>query len=264
MQVRAYRWSVRFRNRHPWLPAAGAVLATAGGSFAAVFILDPAGNIRWWPFGLALAGLVAAAAITISLEVLRARAQRREQGERAQFQVALNDAVIPILDELGAMAEKDSRGRQSSTDKVVSYMSGAAALVLPEAKRVRTVIYELKPPAGTRKRHLHVVSCVGRGDKARDFKDGDGGRGSAVFEWLDDVEAGTVFVDDLKRRHPPEWQGSGRGYKTFISAKIRIAGTAVGMLAVDAPQPGDLDESDKVVVEVLAALVAATWAEARR
>ena len=89
---------------------------------------------------------------------------------------------------------------------------------------------------------------------AQPFVSGDNGRGDAALTWL--RSGAPKFVPDTDREADPAWKGSGRGYRTYISVPILIKDEALGMLTVDAPVPGDLDETDVPLVEVLAGILA--------
>ena len=56
----------------------------------------------------------------------------------------------------------------------------------------------------------------------------------------------------------------GHGYRTFISAAITNGQDAYGMVTVDAPKAGDLVDTDKQIVMLIADLLAIGFAEKER
>ena len=193
----------------------------------------------------------------------RAHANAEHIREAANLLVTVTDAVIPTLRHLGIEVSRPSNLRPRAFQDVVKDVLFAFVLLFPDTENIRVVVYRYSGAHGRRKRRLEVEDWRGRRkDQPEDFVDGDGGRGEAVFKWL---EAGTLkFVPDTREEPDQDWKGSGRGYLTYISAPIRADGTLYGMLTVDAPKPGDLDETDSPMVEMLAGILAVAFAAQHR
>jgi hypothetical protein len=123
---------------------------------------------------------------------------------------------------------------------------------------VRVVVFKISddgtqmvpyPPAGRQSRPGPFVRGTGRGDKA-----------FAVLEGPDPF----VIVEDLTKAQPSEWQGTGDGYRTFISAPIRTIDDGLGLLTLDAPTPGVLDARHGSTLALFAAALGVLFAEAMR
>lgn len=240
-----------------WLPPVLQALAALGSGVLLVYGQTSEGDINWVPciFGVLLG--LASIGITILIDRWRRQSHRGETAERVQMQVTLNDAIIPILGELATMSGQDSNGRGRTLERVIGMVCSAVPAVL-QAKRTRVVVFQLEENQGRRKRRLSPHHYVGRKDRAGQFVDGDGGRGDAVFAWLE--SARPRFVPDVRTEQLPGWQTGGKGYRTFISVPLLATGRAYGMISVDAPNPGDLDETDTAIIEVLASLLATAYA----
>ncbi|WP_131878277.1 GAF domain-containing protein [Curtobacterium sp. PhB191] len=249
----AIEWCVQ---RLAWVPAWLSGIATVFGGIAFVVSGTPgtaeySGGWFWTGVGSTALG------ITLSGFVERARRRTTENlsSEGGSFQIALEQGFLPSLEDLAKMAGKPQTHRQRDYQRVLDRAS--QVLVISFTADVRVVVYRLTD-AILGSQELAVENSHGRRGKPKPFIEGDGGRGDAVFDW---IEGGaSLFVDDLAVRKLPGWQGSGKGYKTFISAPILIDGKPKGMLTVDAPTPGDLDETDRSLVESLAALVGVAFA----
>jgi len=215
-------------------------------------------------WGWRLAGGISLAAGVV-LFVLNEIWNRQTAGgiraERANFTLLLADALLPMIGRLSRMPAKDTDGRMAALETVLADVAMAAPALLPHADRMRVVVYRLEPAVGRRKRRL-VPETYGRNDNAKKLSEGDGGRGDAVFAVL--TSGKTQFVADVTKANLPGGSRSGKGYRTFISAAVVADGSAYGVLNVDAPQPGDLDEGDKEAVEVLAGMLGLAFAIAEK
>lgn len=202
---------------------------------------------------LAILATVLAGGFGVLIERERRHADAVRAREGASVQLAVTDAVIPVLGYVGRMASEPSNRRAVPFQKTCGHILQSMAVLFPDIKDVRMVIYRVEV-AGARTRLVVEDSAGRRRDKPQDFVSGDGGRGDAAIAWLRGGAA--KFVADTNLEEDPAWKGSGRGYRTFIAAPILIQDAAFGMITVDAPVPGDLDETDIPLVEVLAGILA--------
>jgi len=239
-----------------WVPAWFGGISTAFGGFAFVVSGTPGtdGFASGW-FASGVCTTVVGIALSGVVEHSRRKTRDSLSSEGGSFQLALEQGFVPSLEDLTKMVGKPQSNRQRDYQRVIDRASQVLSISFPA--EVRVVVYR-STDASTGSRQLAVETHTGRRGKPKPFTEGDGGRGDAVFEWL---EAGApLFVADLAVEQLPGWQGSGKGYKTFISAPVTVDGVPKGMLTIDAPTPGDLDETDSSLVESLAALVGVAFA----
>lgn len=65
----------------------------------------------------------------------------------------------------------------------------------------------------------------------------------------------TAYYPDLREKKPTGYDGSMSGYQTYISVPIWTERGVYGMVTVDAPNAGTLDEGDVALVEMVAELM---------
>lgn len=225
-------------------------------SFPALIEWRPA--LFWVGIGASAVGIV----FFVLVELARRQADDLKSQEGAELQLAMTDAIQPVLHRLTELVTRPSALYDTQLQKVIGSVLVAMPTLFRENQRLRMVIYKYEPARGARPKQLVVVDHVGRSKhRPRDFKSGDGGRGDAVFAWLEGREP--RFVPDIQLEHDPRWKGSGRGYRTFVSAPICSDGAIYGMITVDAPTPGDLDETDVPMVTTLASLLAVAYGAKR-
>lgn len=85
----------------------------------------------------------------------------------------------------------------------------------------------------------------------REFSEGNDA-GEEALRVLESKNA--KFVADASNDPPPGWT-SDRDYLTYIQAPVYNGDRSFGLLCVDAPKPGDLEERDIRLVELLASLL---------
>jgi putative methionine-R-sulfoxide reductase with GAF domain len=239
-----------------WVPAWLGGILTVFGGVAFVISGTPGTDefkIRWFVTGICVS--VAGLALSGVVEHSRRKTRDSLSSEGGSFQLALEQGFVPSLEDLAKMVGKPHGNRQRDYQRVIDNASQVLSISFPS--KVRVVVYR-STDASVGSRELAVETHTGRRGKPKPFTEGDGGRGDAVFDWL--TSGAPLFVADLTVEQLPGWQGSGKGYKTFISAPITVDGMPRGMLTVDAPTPGDLDETDSSLVESLAALVGVAFA----
>lgn len=222
----------------------------------------PRGN---WSAAIgAVVCFIAAGGITLLVDEARRRAERLRTVEGANLQLALKDEFQPILRSLALMQTKPSDQRDRPLEKAIEKVVNSRTTLFPTNSQVRMTVYRISSVQG-RKRRLVVEGTAGRpSDQPQPFVTSDNGRGDAAFEWLNLAGLIPKFIPDTAAQDDAAWKGSGRGYRTYISAPIANENGPLGMLTVDAPTPGDLDETDLPMIEVLAALLAVAYSTARK
>ena len=241
-----------------WLPSA----VGAASAIAAAFFLAQVGDPPDMDVGRLVWGLIFTAlsvGVSVLNEVWRQQRRKQETAEAAETRVLLTDALEPLLTDIGRMPRSTKRVRETALVKIVGNACGAVPVALPDGKALRVIIYNIEPAANGRRR-LTVMNSSGRKDKPGKLTDEPGTRGEAIFEALRIGDP--VFVADMDKS--PDHSIEGKRYRTFISAPIIANGECYGMLSVDSPHVGSLDENDVVVVEFIATLLAIAFAEAAR
>ncbi len=191
--------------------------------------------------------------------LIQAYEQRRRERERhateivaVDMRVAMNDALDPIVRQLGRIAvaggRREREERREQTIPMVLY--SAAQLIGPD--RVRACWFELDDGSP---RKLRPVLHEGRAEPARTtFVEGTP-RGDIVFELL--ATNTHLFCEDVRVSPPTGWDPSHpHEYRTFLAVPVVAGDEAYGMLSVDSLLPGDLTEGDVPLLRLLAGLLA--------
>lgn len=239
-----------YDKSYPWLVASIAALVAAGGWLTNVYT----GPNLWmvWVGTLLLAAL--AAYIPIS------RDQKREktiEQVRRESNVIINDAFGPLVNAVGQVAgARNSKDRNAAVGNVYA-LAVAATAGLNNATRARSSLYFVVDASGRWKLPKPKWNS-GRVDVARtEFIEGTVA-GDAVRKMLDDD--GALFCEDTEIDPPAGWDPSiPRNYRTFISVAVTFRGRGVGMLTVNALEPGDLSVDDVATTQVIASLVGTTY-----
>lgn len=242
-----------------WLPSALTVVSTAAAAILFATVGDLRDGGQQLRFGIAIACLVVSVLLTLGIDWWRRSVEKAGTQEVAQYSIILSNAIQPMAEKIGLMPTQDAKARKKTATKVMGLAVFSLKLLLHNVEDIRAVVYIVNDHQDT----MEVELNAGRRETPSPFKLGDGGRGDAAFKMI--TSGGeALFVFDVDSGPTAGWKGSGSGYSTFISAPIRAGGRAYGMLAVDAPNPGDLSENDKPIVVVLATLLAIALAEADR
>jgi hypothetical protein len=194
-----------------------------------------------------------------SATVVQAIEQRRRERERqaaeivaVDMRVAMNDALDPIVRQLGRIATAGRRERDELREQTIPMILYSASLLIgPE--RVRACWFRLHSWRG--RRRLRPELSEGRADALRtEFVEGTPS-GDSVFELL--THNMHRFCEDVLISPPPGWDPKHpHEYRTFISVPVVAGNTAFGLLTVDSLLPGDLTEGDVPLLRLLAGLLA--------
>ncbi|MFE9744380.1 hypothetical protein ACFYOT_05715 [Saccharothrix saharensis] len=247
-----------FSERLAWLPATLVVLLPiAGTAFMSQGKDLVDGGDKAWFFG-GIACFVAAAATQGGIAIWRRRRRTEQLNEAVRLRVAMKDALQPVVELMATMPYKSKRDRQGRLREVANRAVNALNLLLKGVDRVRAVVFELDEQAIS----LKAMAHHGRGTTPEGFTAGTV-RGDRALEHVSSGKP-PLLVRDLEKERPDEWEGTGKDYRTFISATIRSGDIAYGMLTVDAPKAGDLVDTDLQIVALMADLLAVSFAEADR
>lgn len=258
-------WTTQPRLRGAAVVTVTTLAAVTGALTGGLVGLDaghPARQAAWLllsAVAVAVATAVPSGALYRSVRARR-RAQDLAAAAESRLTVTLDDALEPIATRLARLAalaaepEPAYGAREAmATELKVAVLTTAARLV--GEGRVRACLYRLTP-AGV----LEPDSYTGRGHPPVTVFRPDTVPGRAV---LDLVRAGgSYFCHDVEQDAPHGWQPTASEYRTFLSVTVGAGHHRYGMLSLDAPDVGDLQDRDADLARVLAALLAAAlpWA----
>ena len=249
------------RTLHPM--GAGRERAWAGvsvavpivGAFAAAQFLSWAlretGAVRAWLFVASGASLAAAVVIAVVAKVREVkRGATIGDAQRRQL-VQLRDRLMPLASTTADMARHPIELREPYLEGVAKVAAGALARTVERhVDRPRAVVYLLDadavPPL------MRSIGHSGRGERPHPFVAGTA-RGDSALDFIDGRRA--VFFPDLDRRRPEGYDGTMSDYRTFVSVPIWTETGVYGMVTLDAPAPGSLDEGDVALTELVAELM---------
>jgi len=145
--------------------------------------------------------------------------------------------------------------REARLREVAQQAVSALCLLLKDVDRLRAVVYSVDN-SGT---SMSCLAYHGRGATPRGFDAGTP-RGDSALDLV--RSAGYVFAEDLTKARPASYGGAVSDYRTFISAAISNGPNAYGMVTVDAPNAGDLVDTDAQIVLLMADLLSIAFAVA--
>lgn len=185
--------------------------------------------------------------------------RRRRTAEQVALEAAeeltltLNGALGPITNYLGEMADAVD---ESERDHVAGQLSQAVveAVVKLSPDGSRSAFYHLDDNW----RGLTREAWSGRPSQPRPYFTAGTPDGDAV---LDLVRSGDFVIVDDVAASPMVTPSPGAGYETVAAVAVTAGSWPLGMLTVDAPRAGTLDQSDVELLRVLANLLGAGLAQ---
>lgn len=233
-----------------WLEVAAVV-----GGYVAAALAGPA-EIRWRLTLLVAGG--ACVAVPVYLKSRRELAAQRARWSAEQLAIeyearlaaTLGDVVTPIASLLGSLGDAALRERTIVAAQLTQAVVDAAAR-LCGAERTRSIYYTLSGDA------LVPSAWTGRADRpTRVFLRGRDDAGDVAHGLVEHRDS--LLVTDVG----PGGDATSE-YRAFLSVAVFADGRAFGLLTVDAPDAGGLDETDLMVTRALAHLLGAGLAVAR-
>jgi GAF domain-containing protein len=226
-------------------------LATWLGMQAGAAVVDR----QWWTLGAVAASVTAAgvpAYEQIRKERLRAQAQRAAVDAAVAMQVTMNDALDPIVRQLGRVATAGGRREREALQEGMVAMVVDSAAHLAGSGRVRASLFRFGP--GT-PRVLVPRQYSGRvDDPLEPITDGTV-VGDLVFGMIRHNQH--LFCPDLDAEPPAGWRLTApQTYKSFAAVPVAAGQNAFGMLMVDALEPGGIRRTDVPLIRLLAGLLA--------
>jgi hypothetical protein len=217
-------------------------------------------NLKPWWIALGIIMSVVGAAIP-GYEQVRKERQRKE-AERAaidaavEMRVTINDALDPIVRQLGRIATAPNRQERGNLREATIPMVLDSAAHLIKGMRVRACWFRMVdgPP-----RRIEPVQYAGRADEpATVFVEGTP-EGDSVFAMIRHNQH--VQSANVDRDPPIGWYGSeGHDYRSFVAVPVVAGHVAYGMLTVDAMNAGGVGRAEVPFVRLLAGLLAGALA----
>ena len=217
---------IRFVPGRPGSAGAWLVLVTAGVLFASPAILA---SYREY-----VKGRLAGSAEELAIEY------------RTRLGLTLGEAVIPIGDLLGRISVAPAAERSGLLGQLRQRVVDAAA-ALANPQRTRAVFFVLEG------RTLRAAAWAGRPDPPTAAL-GRSEPGAAAYELME--QHVRLLVPDIRHEDAVDL-GLGGDYATCLGVAVFAGAKNFGILALDAPDPGVLEEADADIAAALAQMLAA-------
>jgi GAF domain-containing protein len=233
---------------------AGVALATWFGMQAGAAVTGRA----WWALGAVAASVTAAgvpAYEQIRKERMRARAQQAAVDAAVAMQVTMNDALDPIVRQLGRVATAGRHEQQALAQAAIPMVLDSAAH-LAGTGRVRACLFRFTPGTPT---VLAPAAYAGRVDDPLEPIAEGTGEGDLVFGMIRHNQH--LFCPDLDAGPLPGWRVSPpQTYRSFAAVPVAAGPNAFGMLMVDTLEKGGVRRTDVPLVRLLGGLLAVALA----
>jgi transcriptional regulator with GAF, ATPase, and Fis domain len=214
------------------------------------------GRFKAWWIVLGVVMSVAGAAIPgyeqIRKERQRVSAERAKIDAAVDMRVTINDALDPIVRQLGRIATASGRQERGNLREAAVLMILDSATQLIKGERVRACWFRIEEAKPHR---LVPADYVGRADPPDTVFEEGTAEGDSVFRMIRNNEH--AQSSDVDRDPPEGWRGAAdHGYRSFIAVPVVAGHTAYGMLTVDAMNAGGVSRSEVPFVRLLAGLLA--------
>jgi|HubBroStandDraft_6_1064221.scaffolds.fasta_scaffold485603_1 GAF domain-containing protein len=209
----------------------------------------------WWTLGAVAASVTAAgvpAYEQIRKERQRAAAQQAAVDAAVAMRVTMNDALDPIVRQLGRVATAASRHERDALREATIPMVVDSAAHLVGTGRVRACLFRFA--SGT-PRVLFPAQYSGRVDDPLEPIAEGTVEGDLIFGMIRHNQH--LFCSDLATNAPAGWRvTSPQTYRSFAAVPVAAGQNAFGMLMVDALEPGAIRSADVPLIRLLAGLLA--------
>ena len=244
------------------IPPGARVYLTTAISLAAVALATwcgmQAGSARagrgWWALGAVLASVTAAGVPAYEQtrkERLRARAHRAAVDAAVAMQVTMNDALDPIVRQLGRVATAAKHDRAPLAEATIPMVLDSAAH-LAGTGRVRACLFRFAP--GTPMTLIPAQYSGRVDDPLEAFTEGTA-EGDLVFGMIRHNQH--LFYPDLDASPPQGWRITApQTYKSFAAVPVAAGQNAFGMLMVDSLDADGIRRTDVPLIRLLGGLAA--------
>jgi hypothetical protein len=209
----------------------------------------------WWTLGAVAASVTAAgvpAYEQIRKERLRASAQQAAVDAAVAMRVTMNDALDPIVRQLGRVVTAPGRREKEALQEAATAMVVDSAAQLAGSGRVRACLFRFAP--GT-PRALVPAQYGGRVDDPLEPITEGTVEGDLVFGMIRHNQH--LFCEDVPAGLPPGWSVTApQTYQSFAAVPVAAGQNAFGMLMVDALEKGGIRRADVSLIRLLAGLLA--------
>lgn len=213
---------------------------------------------RWWTLGAVAASVTAAgvpAYEQIRKERMRARAQRAAVDAAVAMRVTMNDALDPIVRQLGRVATAGRHERQALAEAVIPMVLDSAAH-LAGSGRVRACLFRFAPGTPVT---LVPAQYSGRVDDPLEAVTEGTAAGDLVFGMIRRNQH--LFCADLDAGPPPGWAAvAPQTYRSFAAVPVAAGRDAFGMLMVDTLDKNGISRADVPLIRLLGGLLAVALA----
>ncbi len=212
----------------------------------------------WWTLG-AVAASVTAAGIPayeqVRKERMRARAQQAAVDAAVAMRVTLNDALDPIVRQLGRVVTAGRHEKEALQEATIP-MAVDSAAHLAGSGRVRACLFRFAP--GT-PGILVPAQYSGRVDDPLEPITEGTAQGDLVFGMIRRNQH--LFCPDLVAVPQPGWTVTApQTYRSFAAVPVAAGQSAFGMLMVDALEQDGIGRDDVPLLRLLAGLLAGALA----
>jgi len=212
----------------------------------------------WWALGAVLASVTAAgvpAYEQIRKERLRALAHRAAVDAAVAMQVTMNDALDPIVRQLGRIATAGRHERAALAEAAVPMALDSAAH-LAGTGRVRACLYRFAPGTPT---VLVPAQYAGRVDDPLEPITEGTTEGDLVLGMIRHNQH--LFCPDMGTCVPPGWRITApQNYQSFAAVPVAAGQNAFGMLMVDSLDSGGIRRQDVPLIRLLGGMLAVALA----
>jgi transcriptional regulator with GAF, ATPase, and Fis domain len=214
------------------------------------------GSLKPWWIALGIFMSLVGAAVP-GYEQIRKERQRKGAEQAAieaavDMRVTINDALDPIVSQLGRIATAASRQERGNLREATVTMILDSAAHLIKGERVRACWFRIEEKGP---RRLVPAQYVGRADAPVTVFEEGTTEGDSVFAMIRQNQH--VQSSDVDHDPPEGWHGSAEhGYRSFIAVPLVAGQTPYGMLTVDAMNVGGVSHAEVPFVRLLAGLLA--------
>lgn len=230
-----------------WRTTLVVAAAAAAGLLCQSVFRETSNTLWFW------ASVIAALAGAGAVPFFKKLDERREKSALFRYQEQLGDGLEPLLQQMAKLSEANSVAlHRSHLSGLVRHAMEASRHVVGQG-RVRASYYRVQGRGKTAR--LMPEGHTGRGTMPQtEFRMGTP-EGNYVFKEFDGDRS--IVVLDTASCSLPGWDRErARDYRAFISVPVRTSRKVYGMITVDAPEVGDLEEYDEMFIRCVALLLA--------